>query len=1073
MTATLGGWVARTLSQLLAVVLVATSLTLIAPGPAVAQTVITAADDRATVEPGRSVLIDVLSNDEGLDDRDVLTVFDIPVPPATGQAFVNSDNAAITYNAPLDFTGASFEYQIHNSTGLTATATVTLDLESSCSDFTLTEADGADGIENAILSANRCIGAQTIFLGPGRYVTSLDFSPIEDQLSIVALDPTNRPEILNASATTFPVTFRVATGVSFEARSLVFRDLDSITTFIDAATGAAVVADDLLMVGSTDPKTSNGVAAIHGSGATLDVRNTTITDSDGSGIVGVNGSSLVGENLVISGSGNSGIAVFNGIDLTNVEVFGNGRDGIEGSGVVVLSDIRSYGNAQDGIEVVGGTPTLTLARSTIGVDPSGAAAGNGRGLAGWGNFSLDDVTIANSSDSGIDLSLFAGASLLTTATTLTDNGLGLALRSTAWAAASTTVASVITDCELNGSTVTDNGGNTDSDGTCFPIPNTDPVAVDDAASATIGQLITIDVLANDSDTDGDALVVTAVSSPNASVVPNGSAIQFSAPAGFVGETFDYDISDGNGGAASADVRVELVCPDITLTAADGGSGLAAAVEGADDCPGAQTIFLEPGTYDVRATMFIDDALTVVGADPTNPPVINMVVPSTAWAFYVLPTAGSFAARDIDVIGSNAGAMLYSQGVETTLENVDFRGTSSGCSVVRPSSTTIDGGRFTLINSSLVDSTCRGIQSLANADLIITNSQISGTNGHGIRATGGSVTVNGSQIHGNAGDGIQTSSSPPLLVDDTAIYDNTGDGITGSGSLTVTNSTIGLRPDGGAGTPAGNGGVGVEAFFADLVLTDSVVAHNGAGVHAATNTTVSTEITNTEIRDNVAAGLATGSFTSTVMVTGSSFAGNTPNCLPGFQASVPVDGGGNTDDDGTCEFNTDPEAVDDGAQAEQGETITIDVLANDRDTDGDSITIASADSPNVAIAPDGSSIDFTAPADFAGETFGYTINDGRGGTAGASVTVDVICPDITITEADGGAGLTTAVDAANGCPGPQAITLGPGQYVLDAPLEIGDGLSLVAADPDRRPELALSRPPASPTALLTVLGSTLR
>jgi hypothetical protein len=69
--------------------------------------------------------------------------------------------------------------------------------------------------------------------------------------------------------------------------------------------------------------------------------------------------------------------------------------------------------------------------------------------------------------------------------------------------------------------------------------------------------VTIDVLANDSDPDGDTLTITALTQPaNGSVVNNGSDVTYTPRNNFRGnDTFTYTISDGNGGTDTATVTV--------------------------------------------------------------------------------------------------------------------------------------------------------------------------------------------------------------------------------------------------------------------------------------------------------------------------------------------------------------------------------------------------------------------------------------------------------------------------------------------------------------------------------------
>ena len=74
--------------------------------------------------------------------------------------------------------------------------------------------------------------------------------------------------------------------------------------------------------------------------------------------------------------------------------------------------------------------------------------------------------------------------------------------------------------------------------------------------------------ANDSDPDGDALTVTAVSAAtNGTVVlntqpnPQNNTITFTPNAGYTGPaSFSYTISDGRGGTATANVSLTVVPP---------------------------------------------------------------------------------------------------------------------------------------------------------------------------------------------------------------------------------------------------------------------------------------------------------------------------------------------------------------------------------------------------------------------------------------------------------------------------------------------------------------------------------
>jgi Ca2+-binding RTX toxin-like protein len=107
-----------------------------------------------------------------------------------------------------------------------------------------------------------------------------------------------------------------------------------------------------------------------------------------------------------------------------------------------------------------------------------------------------------------------------------------------------------------------------------------------------------------------------------------------------------------------------------------------------------------------------------------------------------------------------------------------------------------------------------------------------------------------------------------------------------------------------------------------------------------------------------------------------------------------DGNGGT---GTAEVavtvnavNDGPLATDDTVTADEDVPVRIDVLGNDVDVDGDTLTIVEASALNgtVIVEADGT-LTYTGNADFNGtDTISYTVDDGNGGTDSAEVTVTV-------------------------------------------------------------------------------------
>ena len=92
--------------------------------------------------------------------------------------------------------------------------------------------------------------------------------------------------------------------------------------------------------------------------------------------------------------------------------------------------------------------------------------------------------------------------------------------------------------------------------------NDNPTAQADAASTGKNSAVSISVIANDSDVDGDNLSITSVTQgANGTVSITGGAkmVNYKPRNGFTGtDTFTYTVSDGKGGSATAVVTVTVL-----------------------------------------------------------------------------------------------------------------------------------------------------------------------------------------------------------------------------------------------------------------------------------------------------------------------------------------------------------------------------------------------------------------------------------------------------------------------------------------------------------------------------------
>ena len=159
-----------------------------------------------------------------------------------------------------------------------------------------------------------------------------------------------------------------------------------------------------------------------------------------------------------------------------------------------------------------------------------------------------------------------GDTLTVTAVGATNHGGAVAVRN-AGANVGYTPASGFTGTETFSYTISDGHGGTASaivtvtvsaaGGNHDPVAHSDGKAVDENSSETL-----IDVLANDTDADGDALTITSLGATDhggtVAIRSSGTRVGYTPAAGFSGtETFTYTISDGHGGSANATVTVTV------------------------------------------------------------------------------------------------------------------------------------------------------------------------------------------------------------------------------------------------------------------------------------------------------------------------------------------------------------------------------------------------------------------------------------------------------------------------------------------------------------------------------------
>ncbi|MEO7325774.1 MAG: Ig-like domain-containing protein [Dokdonella sp.] len=561
-------------------------------------------------------------------------------------------------------------------------------------------------------------------------------------------------------------------------------------------------------------------------------------------------------------------------------------------------------------------------------------------------------------------------------------------------------------------------------------PNQAPLARNDSTAVAFGQRTTIDVLANDSDPDGDALNVDSVGAPaHGTAVLSGHVVTYTPAPGFSGtDQFTYVISDGRGGTATATVSI-LVAPRLNRVPfarndnATVGSGVPATIDvlandsdpdgdalalvsvtapahGTAAISGMQVLYTPaPGfsgadsfNYTIRDGHGGSATATVsitVAAQPNRPPV---AVDDAATTTFPLPVTINVLTNDSDPDGDP----LTIVGVTAPTSGTAV---ISGNSVIYTPSpqglTGIDVFTYTISDG-------RGGNATATVTVTVApppNLPPVAVNDAATTPFGVPVTIN---VLGNDSD---PDGDPLTITGVTAPASGTAV-ISGNSVIYTSGSAAGIDTftytisDGRGGTATAT----VTVTVGPLPNTPPVAVNDAATTPLGVPVTI-----NVLGNDSDPDGdpLTIASITPPVDGT-AVISGNSVIYTPGpAAATVGVDTFTYTISDGRggtatatvrVTFapapNQPPIAVDDiGAPTANSQPRTIPVLANDSDPDGDPLTIISVTMPTSGtVLISGNSVIYTSAAGFAGtDSFTYTISDGRGGTATATVTIVVLGP----------------------------------------------------------------------------------
>jgi hypothetical protein len=821
-----------------------------------------AVDDAATTEEDTPAEIAVLANDSD-PDGDPLSLQSV-TQGANGSVELNP-NGTVTYTPAADFNGSdSFEYTISDGNGGTASATVSA---------TVTPVNDTPQADDQSVATAEDTGVAVTLTGSDVDDDPLSFQVISDpahgQLTGTAPALTYTPDPDFNGTDSF--TFRVSDGD--------LADDGTVSISVGAANDPPIAADD---AASTDEDVPVTVAVLAND-----------SDPDGDPLAiqsvtqGANGSTAINPDGTVT---YSPTADFNGSDSFTYTI-SDGNSGSDQAAVAIT--VNAVNDDPVAADDHAGTPedtpiTLDVLANDFDVDGDDLTIQNVTQANGVVHINADGTLTYDPTPN------FSGTDFFTY-TVIDGNG------GKASATVTLTVGAV----------------------------NDPPIAVDDDATTAEDVRVTIAVLANDGDPENDDLSIESVTQgANGSAAINNpdGTVTYTPATDFNGsDSFDYTISDGNGGTASATVSVSVAPVNDAPIAED------QSVSTAEDA---------------------GVAVTLTGADVDDDPLSFQVISDPAHGQLTGTAPALTYTPDPDYNGSDSFTFQVSDGDLTDDGTVSISvGAANDPPVAAADAATTDEDFPVTITVLANDSDPDGDDlSLAGAT--------DGTNGTAETNPDGTVTYTPhADFHG--------SDSFTYTISD-------GNGATAEGTVAVTVTPVNDNPvaNDDQGTTPEDTPIILDVLANDFdvdgddLTVQNVNQHNGV-VHVNPDSTLTYD--------------PTPNFSGTDFFTYTIVDGN------GGKATATVTL--------TVESENDPPiAADDDTTTNEDVSVTIAVLANDSDPDDDELNVDSVTqgaNGSTAFNPAGT-VTYTPAADFNGsDSFDYTISDGNGGTASATVSVTVV------------------------------------------------------------------------------------
>ncbi|MCP5010670.1 MAG: tandem-95 repeat protein, partial [Aestuariibacter sp.] len=478
--------------------------------------------------------------------------------------------------------------------------------------------------------------------------------------------------------------------------------------------------------------------------------------------------------------------------------------------------------------------------------------------------------------------------------------------------------------------------------------NTPPVAVNDSVTTNQDTPVTTqNLLVNDSDADGDTVSVSGFTQPiNGLVINNNNGtFGYTPSASFSGsDSFTYSISDGNGGADTASVAITVVAASANLNpTANAGPDQSVAELSTITLSGSGSSDSDGIISSYQWSQVNGTAVTIANAGSStasfiSPEVLGGNIDVLVFKLTVTDNDGGEDLDFITVIVNPANLPTANAGTDQTLNellpvNLDGSASSDDSAVVGYSWLQIAGSpTVTLNNANTATPDFVGpdiaISTIFTFELTVTDDE-GGTDTDTVNIN--LISLNTGPTLGNDPLETTTENTPVML---TTLLNNDSD--PEGDSFTIDSVT----------QPA-NGTVVIEANNRDITYTPDL-NFNGADT-----------FTYTAIDSNGALSSNTATVTVTVSPAG---------------------------------VNTPPVAVNDSVvTAEDTPVTTQNLLANDSDADGDTVSVSgfTQAANGLVVNNNNGTFGYTPSAGFSGsDSFTYSISDGNGGADIASVAITV-------------------------------------------------------------------------------------